>query len=72
MNISLMGIPFCQEEEIHEHFQVPLLLRRRTKGNLAGFEKGFLQKIFDLTGRNGRLKPGKSLNLIGHIGNKTR
>ena len=61
---------------MHEHIQVSLLLERRTKGNhaccfhlfLQVFERGFLTSI----SRKGRSKPGKLLNLIGHIGNKTR
>ena len=54
------------------------LLGRRTKGNLAWcfrsclqvFEKGFCRKSPISTGMNGRLKPGKLLNLIEHIGIK--
>ena len=75
MNNLFSGIPFSQEDQIHEHVQVSFVLGRRTKGNLTGrfdsflqvFERGFLQKFSHLTGRNGRLKPGELLSLIGHI-----
>ena len=57
---------------MHEHIQESLLSERRTKGNFACcfpsflqvFERGFPQKISYLDGRNGRLKPGKLLDLI--------
>ena len=55
-----------------------LLLGRKTKRNcprcfhafLQVFERGVLQTSPILTGRNGRLKPGKLLNLVKHIGNE--
>ena len=51
-----------------------------TKGNLAGCFHSFLQvskgafcrRSSIWIGRNGRLKPGKLLNLIKDIGNETR
>ena len=80
MNNLFRAIPFSHEDKIHEHVQESLLLGRRTKGNLAWcfhsflqvFERGFLQKSHISTGRNDQLKPGKLLNLIGLIWNKTR
>ena len=63
-----------------KNIQMSLLVGRITKRNLACcfysflevFEWGFLQKFSTSTERKDRLKPGKLLNLIGHIGNKAR
>ena len=74
------GVPFSQQDKIHEHIKVSLLLGRRTKGDLAGCfysflqvsESGFLQKIFHLDWKNGKLKLGELLNLIENNGNQTR
>ena len=52
--------------------------REQNKGNLAWcfhsflqvFEKSFCRKSPVSTGRNDRLKPGKLLNLIRHIGHQ--
>ena len=67
------GIPFSQEDKIHEHIQEALLLGKITKGNLGGqreiwlgvfsrfcrFSKGaFGVKSPIFTGRNDRLKSG--------------
>ena len=57
---------------MHEHIQESLLSGRRTKGNFACCFRSFLQvskgafyrKSPISTGRNGRLKPGKLLDLI--------
>ena len=65
---------------MHEHAQVALLLGKKTKGNIARcfhthFSRSLKGAFFRIslisTGRNSRLKPGKLLNLIGHIGKKT-
>ena len=78
------GILFSREDEIHEHtgehIQASLLLGGRTNGNLVCYfhsslqllKGGFQQKVPHIDVRNGRLKPGKLMNQIGHIGNKTR
>ena len=55
-----------------------LTLIRRTKKDLVWcfhwflqvLERSFLQKISRFDIKKGRLKPGKLLNLFGHIGNK--
>ena len=80
MNNFFTRIPLSQEDKIHEHIQVSLVLGRRTKGNLAccfhsfcRFSKrAFSRTSPTSTGRNGWLKPGKLLYLIGHIENQTR
>ena len=72
------GIPFSQEDEIHEHIQMSIFLGRRAKGNLACcfhsslqvVEWDFQRKSSIWLVRNGRLKPGKLLSLIGNIGIK--
>ena len=64
---------------MNEHIQESLLLGRRTKGHLAWCfhsflqvsERAFCRKSLISTGRNDQLKPGKLLNLISHIGDKT-
>ena len=53
------GIPFSEEDKIHEHIQVSLLPGRTTKENLAWcfhsflkvFERAFLQKISYFDGK---------------------
>ena len=57
---------------MHEHIQESLLSGRRTKGNFACCFRSFLQVSIGVfyrkspisTGRNGRLKPSKLLDLI--------
>ena len=39
---------------------------------LQVFECAFRRKSLILMGRKGQLKPGKLLNIIGHIGNKKK
>ena len=57
---------YCLEREQRE-----VLLDVFTR--FCRFSKGaFCRKSPISTGRNDRLKPDKLLNLIGHIGNKTR
>ena len=59
INNLFRGIPFSQEDKIHEHIQVSLFLGRRTKGNLAWcfhsflqvLGRGFLQKITHFDGK---------------------
>ena len=51
---------------IHECIQVSLFLGTRKKGNLGGCFHSFLQE------RNGQIRSGKLLRLIGYIGNETR
>ena len=80
MNNLFRGIPFSQEDEALEHMQVPLLLGRRTKRNLACcfhsflevFERGFLQKISHFDGKEWPIKADKLLRLIGLAKNKPR
>ena len=80
MNNLFRGIPFSHEDKIHDHIQEFLLLGRKQREVLLGvftlfcrFSKGaFCRKSPTLTERNDRLKPGKLLNLIEHIGDKTR
>ena len=65
---------------MHEHIQESLLQERKTRRNLDWyfhsflqvFERDFMQQIIISTGRNDGLKPSNVLNLIQHIGNKTR
>ena len=72
MNKLFRGIPFSDEDKIHERIQESLLLGRRTKEILLAvfdrfcrFSKGaFCRKSPISTGRNDRLKPVKLLNLI--------
>ena len=80
VNSFFRGIPFSHEDKIHEHIKESLLLGRRTKGNFACcfrpffnvFERASGRKSPISMGRTDRLKPGKLLNLILHIGDKTR
>ena len=66
VNNLFKGIAFSHEDKIHEHIQESLLLGRRTKGSLAWcfhsflqvFERGFLQKVFDLDGKEWLIKAG--------------
>ena len=63
---------------MHEHMQVSLLLGFRTKKFLlviftiifAGFQRGFLQKICVLKGRQDQLNPSKLLKIISISGIK--
>ena len=80
MNNLLMGIQFSKEDKIHQHMQVSLLPGRRRKENLAcrfhSFFAAFLKEAFCVNspisrGRNGKLRSGKLLNILGHIGNET-
>ena len=79
MNDLFSGIRFSHEDKIQEHILESLLLGRRTKGNFACYFHSFLQvpigalcrKSQILTRRSDRLKPGKSLNRIWHIGDET-
>ena len=65
VNNLFKGIPFSHEDKIHENAQEPLLLGRRTKGNLTWcfhsflqvFKRDFCRKSPIPTGRNDRLKP---------------
>ena len=71
------GIPFSQEDEIQECALVSLMLRRKTllvvTIRFYRFSTGaFCLKSPILTGRNGRLKPGRLLNLTEHTGKKSR
>ena len=74
------GILFSHEDKIHENVQESSLLGKRTKGNFAWcfqsilqvFERAFCRKSLISSGRNDRLKPGKLLILIEHIGDKIR
>ena len=80
MNNIFKRIPFSQENKIHEHTQVSLLLGRTTKGNLVCCFHSCLQVSKGAFGlksqissrRKSRLKLGKLLSLIGPIGNKLR
>ena len=57
---------YCQEGEQRESLLVVF-------AGFCRFSKGvFGRRSHISTGRQGRLKPGKLLNLIEHIGNKTR
>ena len=79
MNNLFREISVHHQDKIHEHIQESLLLGKRPKANLAWCFHSFLQvwkgalrrKYFISTGRNGRLKLGKLLNLIGRTRNKT-
>ena len=80
MNNLFRWIPLSLEDRIHECIKVLLFPGIKTKRSLARcfhsfsrFSKGAIcSKSPISTGRNGQLRPGESLNLIGHIGNKTR
>ena len=57
---------YCQEGE---QWEISLVVFNR----FCRFSKGaFRSKSLIATERKGRLKTGKLLNLIGHVGNKTR
>ena len=65
INNLFRGIPFSQQDKIHEHIQVSLSLgRRAVKGNLACcfhsflqvFKRGFLQKISHFDGKEWPVK----------------
>ena len=66
INNLLRGIPFSQEDEIHEHIQVSVLLGRSTKETLAccfhsflqDFERGLLRKISHFDGKEWPINAG--------------
>ena len=80
MNNLFRGIPFSQEDNAWAWMYVSVIIAWeenweiffcRFPSFLQVFER-FCSKSLILMGRNGQLKPGKLLNIIGHIGNKKK
>ena len=71
INHLVRGNQFSEKDKVHEHMQMPLLPRRRAKGDLACcfhtvlqvFELRFLQKICYFDGKEWLIKDGDITDL---------
>ena len=63
MNNLFRGIPFSQEDEIHEHIQVSLLTMKENNGKsflcFHSFLQGLLEKISHFDGKEWPIKAGQ-------------